>query len=105
MHHDVALDDSADVERLFFSSPAGRWPSSPAAVERSGSADLWRVQGVSRDWGGIRIFGGTSVGAADDCRAREPDWYVERVNDGNYDIFVKRRSSARYAAVLCAPRR
>ena len=95
MHHHVALHDSADVERLFrflsgravgfVAGGGGAFGSAHLGVYKA-----FREIGVEFD-----IFGGTSVGAAMTA-GLAAGLDAERVNDGTHDIFVKRRSFARY---------
>ncbi len=95
MHHHVSLEDSADVERLFrflcgravgfVASGGGAFGSAHLGVYKA-----FREIGVDFD-----IFGGASVGAAMTAGlAAGAD--AERVNEGTHNIFVRRRSFARY---------
>jgi NTE family protein len=95
MHHHIALQDSADVVRLFrfisgravgfVASGGGAFGSAHLGVYKA-----FREIGVDFD-----IFGGTSVGAAMAAGlAAGAD--ADRVDEGTHNIFVKQRSFARY---------
>lgn len=95
MHHHVALQDNADIERLFRFLTGRAMGFVAGGGGAFGSAHLgvykaFREIGVDFD-----IFGGTSVGAAMMAGlAAGAD--AERVDEGTHNIFVRRRSFARY---------
>src|SRR5262249_10427774 len=90
MHHHVALQDTADVQRLF------RFMSGRAVGFRGagggalGSAHLGVYKALCEAGADFDIFGGTSSGAAM-AAALAAGAEPERVDEGTHNIFVKSR--------------
>jgi NTE family protein len=96
MHHHVALQDAADVERLF-RFLAGRAVGFVAGGGGAfGSAHLGVYKALAEIGADFDIFGGTSVGAAMTA-ALAAGLAAERVDAGTHTIFVKQRAFQRYA--------
>jgi NTE family protein len=95
MHHHVALQDTADVERLyrFLSGRAIGFVAGGGGA--FGSAHLGVYKALRELGADFDIFGGTSVGAAM-AGALAAGVDVESVDKGTHNIFVKRRSFKRY---------
>jgi NTE family protein len=94
MHHHVALQDGADVQRLFrFLS--GRAVGFVAGGGGAlGSAHLGAYKAFSEAGADFDIMGGTSVGAAM-AAALAYGLSPERVDEGTHNIFVKSRAFRR----------
>jgi NTE family protein len=96
MHHHVALQDAADVERLF-RFLAGRAVGFVAGGGAAfGSAHLGAYKAFAELGVDFDIFGGTSVGAAITA-ALAAGLTAERVDAATHNIFVKQRSFQRYS--------
>ncbi len=96
MHHHVALQDAADVERLF-RFLAGRAVGFVAGGGGAfGSAHLGVYKAFVEIGADFDILGGTSVGAAMTA-ALAAGLDAERVDAGTHNIFVKQRSFQRYS--------
>ncbi len=96
MHHHAALQDAADIERLFrFLS--GRAIGFVAGGGGSlGSAHIGVYKALREFGADFDIFGGTSVGAAVTA-ALARGLAPEQVDEATHNIFVKRRSFRRYS--------
>jgi NTE family protein len=94
MHHHVALQDSADVRRLFrFLS--GRAVGFVAGGGGAlGIAHLGAYKAFCEAGADFDIFGGTSSGAAM-MAGLAYGWDPERVDDGTHNIFVRSRAFRR----------
>ena len=95
MHHHVAMQDTADIERLyrFLSGRAVGFVAGGGGA--FGSAHLGVYKALREIGADFDIFGGTSVGAAM-AGALAAGIDVDSVDNGTHNIFVKRRSFKRY---------
>ncbi|TMJ30553.1 MAG: cyclic nucleotide-binding domain-containing protein [Alphaproteobacteria bacterium] len=95
MHHHVAMQDTADIERLyrFLSGRAVGFVAGGGGA--FGSAHLGVYKALREIGADIDFFGGTSVGAAMTA-ALAAGMDAHRVDNGTHNIFVKHRVFKRY---------
>jgi NTE family protein len=95
MHHHVAIQDNADIERLyrFLSGRAVGFVAGGGGA--FGSAHLGVYKALQEIGADFDIFGGTSVGAAMTA-ALAAGMDVHSVDNGTHNIFVKHRAFKRY---------
>jgi NTE family protein len=95
MHHHVAMQDTADIERLyrFLSGRAVGFVAGGGGA--FGSAHLGIYKALREIGVDFDIFGGTSVGSAMTA-ALAAGMDVHSVDNGTHNIFVKQRAFKRY---------